>query len=121
MLHRALAALIVLFWLTMTALLVHRELYPEKSTLRSVGLEHVLKLVFLHQQPSLLGIHYDGSAVGHLRLHPTSTEEERRRLLEFSGMLHVRMADAPGQRLTWNGLIEMSRGFRRSQDSWWRT
>ena len=68
MLARFLSAAIILFWITMTVLLVRSELWPGQSTLRSVPIEHVAKLFWQHQQASDLSILRDNNRVGHLHL-----------------------------------------------------
>ena len=52
MVTRFLSISIVLFWLTMTGLLVRMELWPNHSSLRSIPIEHVAKLMWLHEQAS---------------------------------------------------------------------
>ena len=102
MLNRLAAVLIVVFWGVMWGLLVKSELEPEEAALREVPVEHVLKLMFHHQQPSELIINSDGKMIGHLRLIPRVQENEER-LLEFSGGLQLRVPAAERQRLSWSG------------------
>ena len=76
MLYRAAAIFIVLFWLTMTGLLVHQELRPGDSALREIPVSHVVKLIFMHRQdqqhPAPLRITSDKQPLGEVRLVPES-------------------------------------------------
>ena len=95
MLNRLAAVLIILFWGVMWGLLEKSELEPEEAALREVPVEHVLKLMFHHQQPSELIIKSDGKMIGQLRLIPRIQENEER-LLEFTGGLELRLPAAEG-------------------------
>src|SRR5262245_7266621 len=64
MIYRTAAALIVVFWLVMTTLLIRNEVNPEDSRLREVPVTHVLKLLYLHEQPSHLRIYAGGTPIG---------------------------------------------------------
>jgi hypothetical protein len=102
MLNRLAAVLIVAFWVVMWGLLLKSELEPEEGVLREVPVEHVLKLMFHHQQSSDLIIHNDGKMIGHLRLGPRILENGGRQL-DFTGGLQLRMPAADRQRLSWIG------------------
>ena len=110
MIARFASLLIVLFWLTMTALLIRNEVTPERSGVRTVPVSHVMKLLYLHEQPSDLFIYNEAMRIGNLRLHPTIRPEDNVRLLEFNGNLHLRF---PGvkQRFSWDGSLEMNAEF----------
>lgn len=103
--------LIIAFWLTMTGLLVRTEFSPAKSRLRAVSIEHVLKLVFAHEQPSDLNILNGGLRIGQLHLQPRIEKEGDRRLLDFSGSLQLRLPGVPRQRFTWSGAWEADAAF----------
>jgi hypothetical protein len=87
----------------MTVLLVRSELWPGQSKLRSVPIEHVAKLFWLHQQASDLSILSDSIRVGHLHLHPRIRKEDGARILEFSGNLQWRLPGSRLQRVSWGG------------------
>ena len=106
MLSRFLSVSIVVFWLTMTTLLVRTELWPNHSRLRTVPLEHVAKLMWLHEQASDLIVWNDGLRVGHLTLHPKIRPGDGARVLEYSGNLQVRLPGSPRNRISWDGIAE---------------
>ncbi len=106
MLSRFLSIAIVLFWLTMTTLLVRTEFWPNHSSLRTVPLEHVAKLMWLHEQASDLIVSNEGLRVGHLTLHPRIRPSDGARVLEYSGNLSVRLPGSPRTRISWDGIAE---------------
>ena len=105
-LSRLLSISIVLFWLTMTTLLVRTEFWPNYSMLRTVPLEHVAKLMWLHEQASDLTVSNEGLRVGHLTIHPKIRPEDGARVLEYSGNLSVRLPGSPRNRISWDGIAE---------------
>ncbi len=107
MVYRAVAILIVLFWLTMTALLVRKEARPDDSALREIPVEHVVKLLFLHGQVSELNIVSEKLRLGHLRIQPRVDKITASRVIEFSGYLHLAIAGGARQRVAWSGEWEM--------------
>ena len=111
MFYRLLCLLVVVFWLTMSALLIRTELSTGKSPLRAVPIEHVLKLLFRHEQQSDLNIYSDRTRFGHLRIHPRVDKETGHRILEFSGALQLRLPTLPKQRFLWDGAVEMDPAF----------
>src|SRR5258708_6765747 len=59
MFYRTIAVFIVLFWLTMTGLLIHQQVRPGDSALREIPVSHVVKLFFRprqepHDEPLLI-------------------------------------------------------------------
>jgi hypothetical protein len=100
---RFLSAAIVFFWITMTVLLVRSELWPGQSRLRSIPVEHVAKLFWLHESQSDLTIWSENSRVGNLHLQPKIRKEDGARILEFSGNLQWRLPGSPRQRVSWGG------------------
>jgi hypothetical protein len=102
-LARFLSAAIILFWITMTVLLVRSELWPGQSKLRSVPVEYVAKLFWAHQHESDLTIWSESSRVGHLHLHPKIRKEDGARILEFSGNLQWHLPGSQKQRVSWGG------------------
>jgi hypothetical protein len=71
----------------------------------------VLKLLFLHQQPSDLNINSDGIRLGHLQVQPRVVTETGDRRLEFSGNVLIRVPNAPRQRFSWDGFFHMDRAY----------
>ena len=106
MVTRFLSISIVLFWLTMTGLLVRMELWPNHSSLRSIPIEHVAKLMWLHEQASDLIVTNEGLRVGHLTLHPKIRASDGARVLEYSGNLQVKLPGSPRTRISWDGIAE---------------
>ena len=110
MLYRLLAATIVIFWLAMTGLLVRKEFWPRDSSLREVPVEHVLKMMFAHEEASELQLYNEQAAIGHLRVQPRIRTDDGRRRLEFSGTLRLALPGVNGrQHVAWTGEIEMDR------------
>lgn len=109
MLYRAFAALIVLFWLGMTTLLIRNELLPASSRLREIPVSHVLKLLFLHEQASSLDIKYEKARVGGLRIHPQVRREDDARLVRFAGDIQLSVPGMSRERIEWDGVVEMNR------------
>ena len=107
MAYRIVCILVIGFWLTMAGLLLKTELHPGKSRLREVRIEHVLKLLFLHEQHSDLNIFSERTRFGHLRIYPHVEKETGRRLLQFDGDLQLRLPKLPKQRFSWSGVAEM--------------
>jgi hypothetical protein len=104
--NRLLALFITVFFATMWTLLLRTELRPQKTALRKVPVEHVLKLFFQHQQPSDLFIHGSGERLGHVRFHPQVNSADDSRVIEFSGNAQLRIPGAPKQRIMWDGAAE---------------
>ena len=77
MFYRTVAIFIVLFWLTMTGLLVHQQVRPGDSALREVPPAHVVKLLFMHHQPSNLNIYSDKLRLGQLVIEPETRSRGR--------------------------------------------
>lgn len=112
MLYRATAIGIVLFWLTMTGLLLRHEMRPADSALRAVPAAHVVKLIFHHQQPSDLTIASEKLRLGQLHLHPRSDQAAGRRTLGFKGHLSFAVPGARRQqRVAWEGELEMNKAL----------
>lgn len=112
MLYRATAILIVVFWLTMTALLLRNELQPGDSALREVPFTHIVKLLFLHQQPSDLNIYSDKLRLGQIRLHPQIVPETKARLVAYSGNVQFGLPGRRRQRVAWEGELEMDKALQ---------
>jgi hypothetical protein len=102
---RLVSTAIVLFWITMTALLVRSEFWPDRSQFRAMPVEHVAKLLWLHEQESHLRIWSEGFPVGHLSLKPV-LRDDGVRLLKYSGNLQLRIPGIDRQRVSWEGFAE---------------
>src|SRR3954453_23975684 len=102
--NRILAAVITVFWGVMWALLLRTELQPQKTVLREVPIEHVLKLLFQHQQQSDLFLNGEGVRIGHVTLKPHIPPDTEMRLLDFNGNAQLRLPGGNRQNLDWNGV-----------------
>lgn len=109
MFYRSVAALIVVFWVTMTTLLIRSEVDPGDSRMREVPTSHVLKLLFLHQQPSELSIQYQKNPVGRLRVHPQVRRDDGTRVMDFVGNAQISLPGLSRERVSWEGTVELSR------------
>ncbi len=112
MLARLTAAFIVIFWIAMMGLLIRNEYFPENSRLREIPPAHVLKMVFVHEQPTLLQIHSDKQLIGQLTLTPSTIDETGDRRVDFAGNVRVRLANGRKPRLAWDGRWIMGRTFK---------
>ncbi len=108
MLYRLLATTIVLFWLTMTGLLVRKELGPGDTSLRAVPVAHVAKIMFTHEQPSDLQIYSEKLSVGRLQIHPHLRKEDGLRRIALTGTLQLLLPGMPRQRVAWSGELELN-------------
>ena len=109
MLYRALTLLVIGFWLTMTGLLIRKETGPGDSALREVPVGHVVKLLLMHEQASVLNIYSGKMCVGHLRIHPQMHTGDRARVIEFVGDLQIMMPGLERERVQWDGEIELEK------------
>jgi hypothetical protein len=114
MFYRAVAILIVLFWLTMTGLLMHQEIRPGDSAMREIPVSHVVKLMFMHQRepgnpPPLLSIYSDKLRLGQLRLTPQIDAQTQDRNLDFKGDLQVSVLGGKRERIGWSGRFDMDK------------
>src|SRR4030095_14893962 len=116
MIYRTVAALIVVFWLVMTTLLIRNEVNPEDSRVREVPLTHVFKLLYLHEQASDLRIYAGGTSIGHLRFHPRNDKETHDRLVEFTGTIQLQVPDR--RRISWDGTLRMYPYSELMQSEW---
>lgn len=109
MLYRVFAAAIVLFWITMTGLLLRNEVRPGDSALRAVPVAHVVRMIFQHQQPSDLNIVSEKLRLGQIHLNPRLDPTTGLRLLGFKGHLSFAVPGARRQRVAWDGDLEMDK------------
>jgi hypothetical protein len=105
MLYRTAAIFIVLFWLTMTALLVHQELRPGDSALRELPPAHVVKLLFMHQETSKLNIYSDKLRLGQLIVEPKIHDDGQSRDLEFRGDLQLLIPGGRRERVAFHDCV----------------
>lgn len=118
MLPRLAAFTIVIFWFVMTLLLVRNEISPEASRLREVPVAHVLKLLYLHEQPSDLTVYNGPTSIGHVRLHPRLDGNPNNRLLDLSGDLQLALSPSDRGRFNWLGHLEMTPEFAIRNSRW---
>lgn len=118
MLPRLAAFTIVIFWFVMTLLLVRNEISPEASRLREVPIAHVLKLLYLHEQPSDLAVYNGPTSIGHVRLHPRLDGNPNNRLLDLSGDLQLALTPSQRARFNWLGQLEMTPDFTVRNSRW---
>lgn len=111
MLYRSVAILIVLFWLTMTGLLVRKETRTADPMLREIPADHVAKLLFLHEQRSELNIISDKLRLGRLDIQPRARNDQGSRVLEFAGHLQIHVPGGTRQRVLWDGELELEKSL----------
>ena len=109
--YRLLATTIVLFWITMTGLLLRREFGPGDTSLRTVPVAHVAKLMMAHAESSDLQIYNEKLNVGRLQIHPRVRKEDGQRMVEFGGTLNVSLPGMPRQRVLWTGYLDLTPQF----------
>jgi len=107
MVYRLLAAAVVLFWLTMTGLLLRKELGVGGSSLREVPVAHVARMMLQREQSSDLQIYSDKSPVGQLRLQPHVRREDGQRQFAVAGSIQLALPGAPRQRIVWSGDLDL--------------
>jgi hypothetical protein len=107
MLYRLLTALIVIFWLTMAALLLRKEVGPGDTTLNAVPVAHVAKMMLAHEQTSDLQIYNEKLSVGRLQVHPMIRKEDGQRQIALSGSLQLAFPGMMRQRITWMGDLDL--------------
>lgn len=101
-------AAIFIFWAAMWTLLVRTEHAPEMASVRRVPIEHVLKLLFQHEQASDLSIRVNRDRLGNVRIQPRHDETSGALALEFNGTMQVQLPDTQRRRLSWNGAIDLA-------------
>lgn len=102
---RALAALVVGFWLVMSALLLRLQFQPDTSGVLAVPVEHVLRLLFTRGQASELNIMMGDMRYGTMIVRPLSSGTGRE--LHIAGSTLLRMPLLPHDRLMWEGTLDM--------------
>jgi hypothetical protein len=107
--YRATAILIVIFWLTMTALLLRNEVKPADSALREVPAGHVVKLLLHHSNFSDLNIVSNKMRLGHLRIMPQPRTGSGMRTIDFKGNLLFLIPGVDRQRVGWSGEVDMDK------------
>ncbi len=113
MLSRVLATAIVLFWLAMSGLLVRLEFFPGAADLLPVPVDHLFKLMFLHEQASDLIVFRDGARIGDLHLQPhrfpagAAGAGKSRNLLSGTGSMLLALSGIEAQHLTVRGALDL--------------
>ena len=121
MLQRLAAFVIIVFWFAMTLLLVRNEISPDASRVREVLITHVLKMLYLHEQPSDLTIYNGPTAIGSVRLHPRIDRDGETRVLDFSGELQLKLGPEQRTRFSWVGLLDMTPAYDIKRSKWTAT
>ena len=96
----------------MMVLLMRSELWPDHSSLRTVPIDKVAKLMWFHHEPTDLVVWSDGMRVGHLHLQPKVRESDGARLLEYSGNVQVHLPGSPRHRISWSGVADFDANFQ---------
>ena len=125
MFHRALLTGIVLFWLVMTGLLVRVELFPGDGDLLPVPLEHIERLIFLHQQPSDLVL-YNGlrQRLGNVRIQPQRVKNAEANgagfvnLITGTGATALTIPGLPSGRMTFRFSTELNDAQQMQRFEW---
>jgi hypothetical protein len=108
--YRVAALGIILFWLVMTGLLVRMECFPGTSDLLPVPVEHLFKLMFLHEQPSDLILFQDQERIGDLHLQPHRFPRNAgaaRNVLAITGSMILDLPGFESRHLTLRGVFEL--------------
>ncbi len=100
--NRLIFAVIIVFWLTMTTLLVRMQIQPEASVLREVPPARVLALLFEHGQSSTLSIKHNRLTYGTVSINPV-IEANGERILRYGGHALLRASYLPHDRLSLEG------------------
>jgi len=114
MIYRTVAVFIVLFWLTMTGLLMHQQMRPGNSALREVPVAHVVKLLFMHRadpeiSKSRLNIYSDKLRLGQLNITPDTGDRGQHRDLKFDGDLQILIPGGKREHIAWRGVLQMDK------------
>lgn len=119
---RIAAFVIVVFWFVMTLLLVRNEVSPEASRLREIPIAHVLKVLYLHEQPSDLNIFNGPAIIGNVRIQPRLDKERGTKLIDIAGEMRLNMSPDPKEkqkvRFSWIGMLEMNDQFEMLESRW---
>jgi hypothetical protein len=118
MLTRLASLAIVIFWMVMTYLLVRNEVAPDLSSVREVPLAHVLKMLFMHEQPSDMTLYSGTNVVGSVRLQPHLDRESGARVLDLSGDLRLQLTPGEKTRFSWMTLLELSPSYQIARSRW---
>ena len=94
----------------MTGLLVRMEFFPGSSDLLPVPVDHLFKLMFLHERPSDLVLFQDQERIGNLHLQPhrfPPGTNAARNLLAVTGAMTLRLPGLDTHYLTLRGAVEL--------------
>ncbi len=112
MLHRAIVSGIVIFWAIMTWELARMQLFPGKSGQMAVPVEHVIHLMFIHEQASDLVISDAHEQIGSLHLLPHRSPAgagaaAAQDTLSGSGSIAVKGTGVSGQHLNFRWTMSL--------------
>lgn len=111
MFHRIAAVLIVLFWLTMTALLIERRFFPESSRFSKVPAYHIGQIFFQQEQVSDLMAYKGDDNLGYARVSPRSDRRNGINTVDFSGALKLQAADGK-HTVTWLAQLDLNPDYK---------
>jgi hypothetical protein len=109
--QRILSALIISFWLVMTALLIRTQVRPGSTRLLDVPPAHVLELVLRTGAESHLNICEGRRRIGHLSLRTAAFEMTGQHSLDFDGNTLVGTPPGRRQNFTWNGSVLLDKAL----------
>ncbi len=112
MLHRLLVTFIVLFWSTMTGMLVVRQLYPGIWRLNEVPVSLLGRLLFEQMASSHLQIYDATKEVGYLHFQPKLVNEDTERILEFNGSVNFTLPGGGAHHFSWIGHARLDESLR---------
>jgi hypothetical protein len=111
MLYRFATIGIVGFWMVMMGMLLRLEMHPEETDIMNVPVSYVARMMFKHNQLSLLTVQDGDKAIGSVSLRPSVTGTDGRSL-DCSGSLSMQLpGDAP-QRFNFHGVMDMDTALR---------
>ena len=110
MIKRLAIAGIVCFWLVMNVSLFRLWLNPLGSDVLSMPVEHVVRQMFVHQQPSLLTLFQNEARVGSLTLIPLREGDERPEV-RFSGDAVPQLPLIGARSFRWHGAVTLDSQF----------
>ncbi len=108
MVYRLFAAAVVIFWITMTGMLVRKEFGFGGSSLREVPVAHVVRMMLQREQSSDLQIFSDRTLAGHLRIQPQVRREDGQRQFASAGWIQLGLPGGAHQRVAWSGDLELN-------------
>jgi hypothetical protein len=107
---RLAAAVIILFWLVMTGLLVRMQCFPGASELLPVPADHLFKLAFQHEQPSDLILFQGQDRVGNFQVQPhrfPPSAGDARNQLALTGFMDLHLPGVDAHHMTLRGVFDL--------------